>query len=99
MALIFLKNADVVLRGQLVRAQSLIIDNGKIARIGGDLSTAGAGETVDLAGATLFPGFIDVHIHGAVGVDVNEADAESLLKVAAFLAENGVTSWLPTLVP
>ena len=47
----------------------------------------------------LIPGFIDIHNHGAVGVDVNSAKAEDLLKVSAFLATQGVTSWLPTLVP
>ncbi len=44
-------------------------------------------------------GFIDVHNHGAVGVDVNEADVDGLLKIGLFLARNGVTSWMPTLVP
>jgi N-acetylglucosamine-6-phosphate deacetylase len=47
----------------------------------------------------VFPGFIDLHIHGAVGVDVNTADASGLLRVAEFLAGRGVTAWLPTLVP
>ncbi|MBK6723788.1 MAG: N-acetylglucosamine-6-phosphate deacetylase [Acidobacteria bacterium] len=44
-------------------------------------------------------GFIDVHNHGALGFDVNEADVDGLLKVSAFLAKNGVTAWMPTLVP
>lgn len=56
-------------------------------------------ETVSLGGATVVPGFVDVHIHGALGVDVNEADVDGLLEVASFLAKNGVTSWMPTLVP
>lgn len=47
----------------------------------------------------ILPGMIDIHCHGAVGVDVNAADAEGLVKVAEFLAYNGVTTWLPTLVP
>ncbi|MEQ1606980.1 MAG: hypothetical protein ABL999_19110, partial [Pyrinomonadaceae bacterium] len=47
----------------------------------------------------LVTGFIDVHNHGAVGVDVNEADVEGLMKIAAFLATRGVTAWMPTLVP
>lgn len=54
---------------------------------------------VDFSGLTLFPGFIDVHIHGAVGVDTMQASAADLAEVAEFLAENGVTAWLPTLVP
>jgi N-acetylglucosamine-6-phosphate deacetylase len=54
---------------------------------------------VDAEFATVFPGFIDIHIHGAVGHDVNVATAEELYEVAKFLAKNGVTSWVPTLVP
>src|SRR6187399_303821 len=58
-----------------------------------------SGTVIETQGLTLLPGFIDVHNHGAVGVDVNEADADGLLKVAAFLVKNGVTAWMPTLVP
>jgi N-acetylglucosamine-6-phosphate deacetylase len=55
--------------------------------------------TIDLDGLTLFPGFIDVHIHGAVGIDTMEASAGQLAEVSRFLATQGVTGWLPTLVP
>ena len=58
-----------------------------------------AGTVVDTTGLTIMPGFIDVHNHGAVGVDVNEADVDGLLKIATFLATRGVTAWMPTLVP
>ncbi|MDI1243399.1 MAG: N-acetylglucosamine-6-phosphate deacetylase [bacterium] len=51
------------------------------------------------SGLTLYPGFIDVHNHGAVGVDVNETGVDGLVAVAEFLASEGVTAWLPTLVP
>ena len=63
-----------------------------------DLSKATGGRTHELEVA-LYPGFIDVHCHGAVGVDVNEADADGLAAVGEFLAKNGVTAWVPTLVP
>ena len=54
---------------------------------------------IDLRGQTLWPGFIDVHIHGAAGIDAMDARADDLRNVAEFLARHGVTSWLPTLVP
>jgi len=57
------------------------------------------GDVRDCDGLTLYPGFIDIHNHGAVGVDVNEADVEGLIAVGEFLARQGVTAWLPTLVP
>ncbi|MBS1770984.1 MAG: N-acetylglucosamine-6-phosphate deacetylase [Acidobacteria bacterium] len=49
--------------------------------------------------AIRLPGFIDIHNHGAIGVDVNSATADGLLQVSEFLASQGVAGWLPTLVP
>ena len=54
---------------------------------------------MNLGGLTIYPGFVDVHIHGAVGVDTLEASASDLHRVAQYLAREGVTTWLPTLVP
>jgi N-acetylglucosamine-6-phosphate deacetylase len=92
---LLLRNATVVLPDREVEADVLVVD-GRIAAIGNGLDGA---EQIDLAGTTLLPGFIDVHIHGAVGVDVMEATADGLREVSVYLAAQGVTSWLPTLVP
>lgn len=51
------------------------------------------------AAVRLMPGFIDMHCHGAVGFDVNTADADGLERIGRFLASKGVTAWLPTIVP
>lgn len=79
----------------------LTIEDGIITDIGSNIPRANDAEveTINITGARLFPGFIDVHTHGAVGVDVNEADPDGLLKIAGFLAQHGVTAWMPTLVP
>jgi N-acetylglucosamine-6-phosphate deacetylase len=95
-----LHNARVVTPGGAHADASLLVAGGRIARIAStDIVGADVDATLDLSGLTVYPGFIDVHIHGAVGVDALEADADDLQRVARFLAENGVTSWLPTLVP
>lgn len=93
---VVLKNASLVLPGEVIGNVSVKIEDGVIAGISeGD---AGA-EGIDLLGAIVYPGFIDVHIHGGVGVDTNAADAKELERLAAFLLSNGVTAWVPTLVP
>jgi N-acetylglucosamine-6-phosphate deacetylase len=56
-----------------------------------------AGRTVlPLGGAFLLPGFIDVHVHGAVGSEAMDGDVPGLLAMSAFYATRGVTSFLPT---
>src|SRR5690242_6453975 len=94
-----LKNAALVLSDRIETAGSVLIENGRIAAVGTAMGDARRANEIDLSGGLLFPGFIDVHNHGAVGHDVNASTAEDLLEVAAFLAKNGVTAWLPTLVP
>lgn len=95
-----LHNARIILPERVADQASLLIHDGRIARVfesnPDQLPTA---ELVDLDGCTLFPGFIDAHIHGAVGVDTNDTDVEGLHKISRFLAEKGVTAWVPTLVP
>ena len=53
---------------------------------------------LDLEGAVLVPGFLDIHIHGGAGHDVMEADAKGLPAVEQSLCQHGVTSYLPTTV-
>ncbi|MBP6004537.1 MAG: N-acetylglucosamine-6-phosphate deacetylase [Pyrinomonadaceae bacterium] len=90
---------NVRLPGDGASFHSVLIEGGRIEDIAHAGRSIKAHRTIDANGDMIFPGFIDIHIHGAVGVDVNEADAEGLLKIAFFLAANGVTSWVPTLVP
>jgi N-acetylglucosamine-6-phosphate deacetylase len=95
-----LRNARLVLPDRIAE-RAILIEDTRLTRIldlRADKSIT-ADAIFNLDGLTLFPGFIDIHIHGAVGVDANAADADDLHKVARFLARNGVTAWLPTLVP
>jgi N-acetylglucosamine-6-phosphate deacetylase len=96
-----LRNGRIVLPDSVLEPGAILISHGKISQIIDSSSpdSVVADSVIDLDHATIFPGFIDVHIHGAVSVDVNNADAAGLLRVAEFLASRGVTAWLPTLVP
>ena len=91
----------LVLPERIADPASLLIENGLIASIlESPVNQSIKADSVrDLRGFTLFPGFIDVHIHGAIGVDTMEASADDLRRVGDFLAQKGVTAWMPTLVP
>ena len=94
---ILLKNCAVVLPDEKLEKANVLIEDGKIAAVAND--EPAADEAIDLRDRTLFAGFIDIHNHGAVGVDVNSATVDGLRSVGEFLARNGVTAWMPTFVP
>ena len=96
-----LRNARIILPERIADQACLLVKNERIhAILASPFSQAPDDHhVIDLSGLTLFPGFIDVHLHGAVGVDANDTDVAGLHKVSQFLASRGVTAWLPTLVP
>lgn len=96
MPTLLLKNCRVVAATEIFNA-SVMIEDGKIAAI--SMDEVAAEETISLENQTLFAGFIDIHNHGAVGVDVNRTNAGDLRKVGKFLVSCGVTAWMPTFVP
>ena len=53
-------------------------------------------DVLDRSRHLLAPGFIDVHIHGALGRDVMEGTTEALEAISRFLATHGTTSFLAT---
>ena len=72
---------------------SVLAEDGVITRIGEWIADFEA-ERVDLKGLRLAPGFLDIHTHGAAGVDVNSADPEGYEKISCFMASQGTTGWL-----
>ncbi len=78
----------VYLDGQF-RPASITVEDGVIAAV----EEGRAKGAAELGAGMLTPGFIDLHTHGAAGVDVNAADEEGLRRIAAFFASQGVTAW------
>ncbi len=56
-----------------------------------------AERVVDATGCSVLPGFVDLQVNGAVGVDLT-SQPERIGEVAAFLVECGVTSFMPTVI-
>lgn len=65
------------------------VTGGKISYIG-NIDKDG----FDLKNRKLFAGLADIHSHGCMGFDT--MDGNHLDEMSAFMAKNGVTSWLPT---
>ncbi len=58
-----------------------------------------AGDTIiDVDGRLVTPGFIDLHIHGAGGVEVIRADEQRISEMSQALARMGTTGFLVTSV-
>ena len=67
------------------------VENGKFSNV----LTEPQADAVDLHGAYVIPGLIDVHNHGNSGADFSDGDYDGLVKMAEYLARNGVTSFAP----
>src|SRR6266550_1072959 len=53
-------------------------------------------EVIDLHGNYLAPGFVDLHVHGALGRDTMEAPTDAFRAICDFHASGGTTSLLLT---
>ncbi len=53
-------------------------------------------QVIDLGGNYLFPGLVDIHVHGAGGGDVMDATPQAIETISRSLAKAGVTRFLAT---
>lgn len=89
----YIVDGEVYIEHRFVK-KTIKIEDGKIVILPPDTEVEKEAEIYNATGKKVVPGFIDVHTHGAVGVDVNAATAEDYEKICRFAAGNGTTSWL-----
>jgi N-acetylglucosamine-6-phosphate deacetylase len=91
-------NARIITENALITRGWLLCDNGVIRAYGEGTppSLEGAHNTLNAEGAWLAPGFIDVHVHGAMNAELMDGTHAALATMGAFYAQHGVTGYLPT---
>lgn len=93
-------NGKIITPKEIITGFSLQEREGKIVRIAPaeTLQASSGEETVDAGGCFVAPGFIDIHVHGAMGCDTMDATVESIGKIARYHATGGTTAMVPTTV-
>ena len=87
-------NARLILPDGIRDGLEIVVADGKIAEI----RKRSNADAIDLDGNYLAPGFIDLHVHGAVGRDTMEASPEAFQTICDYHATGGTTSLLLTTV-
>ena len=88
----FYKNARIFTSDFTFHTGAFEVKDGVFGEI---LPEAVPADAIDLKGATVIPGLIEVHSHGNSGADFSDGDYEGLKAMARYYAECGVTSFAP----
>jgi N-acetylglucosamine-6-phosphate deacetylase len=97
-----IQNATILTPDKVIQNGTVHIDeNGRFSHIVPSNSSQTVepvdGDTLDATGLVLAPGYIDLQINGAFGLDFTH-QPESIWQVAKKLPQYGVTSFLPTVI-
>ena len=86
-------NATAVLSERVLEGATVLVDGGRIIKIGKDTEIPEGAEIIDLGGDILGPGFVDIHVHGGGGAFFYENPQTA----AEHFLSHGETTVLPTL--
>ena len=90
-------NSNIVLENGIIRDGAIVIENDRIAEYGRkkEINIPEGAEVIDAKGAYVGPGFVDIHVHGAIG-KTTYTDVLVVVDVADFFLKHGTTSMLST---
>ena len=89
------KNGRLIFPNGVRNGLDLVVESGVITAIRTQAPAMGE-QIVDLEGNYLAPGFIDLHVHGAMGRDTMQASVKAFRAICDYHASGGTTSLLLT---
>ena len=88
----FFKNARIFTKDFTFQEGAFEVVDGKFGAV---LPECVPEDAIDLQGATVIPGLVEVHSHGNSGADFSDGDYEGLKAMAKYFAQCGATSFAP----
>jgi N-acetylglucosamine-6-phosphate deacetylase len=94
----------VIINGRVVGPHSVleqhcvVVDGGKIKQVAPTAQVLWPedAQVIDAKNNYVAPGFVDMHVHGALGRDTMDGTVEALAQIAKFHASGGTTAMTPT---
>ena len=94
---LLITGGTLVLPDELIADGEVLIENGIIRAVGPRQNRERfAGRVVDVQGAYISPGFIDIHVHGGGGADYMDGNSHAVRVANRCHARHGTTPIFPT---
>lgn len=91
----FYRNGTIISDRRIIEGQGILTEDGKILALT-ETPPADA-EVIDLRGAYIAPGFIDLHCHGGDGAEFIDGTVDAIRKACALHAKGGTRVLYPTI--
>ncbi len=97
--MICIQHATIYTPDEVIADGAVLIADGRIQTIApsSQIDLPEKVSCIDATGLHLVPGFIDLQLNGAIGLDFT-SEPRGIWPVAAYLPRTGVTSFLPTII-
>lgn len=97
--MICIQHATVYTPDEVMEDGAVLLADGRIQAVApsSQIDLPDKASYIDATGLHLVPGFIDLQLNGAIGLDFT-TEPRSIWPVAAYLPRTGVTSFLPTII-